>query len=239
LPVLSDDDFESLPEDPKLAFVEYARRLRIVVSREAQQREDSSVERSFAYHMKAFTDTVDVGINFNAPPADENNFWVWYRDFSNRIDYHSAKIKLERRFFSFQSHRYIEFDEDYRIKIHQHLNKVRKIVNAAQIEERLRENIYTRLNALAAEVDKGRSGLVRFADAFVEISAAIGDGAEKLEPAVKIMERIGALFGKARKENDVKSISGGEEQKLISGPVVEIPNETNLEATDGGEEIPF
>ena len=60
---------------------------------------------------------------------------------------------------------------------------------------------------------------MRFTDAFVEVCAATGDGAEKLNPAVKILERIGGIFGKARKECDVKKVSVGDEQKLISPPV--------------------
>lgn len=132
-------------------------------------------------------------------------------------------------------HGQITLNDDFRSKIHRHLNTVRKIVNTVEIEERLRENIFKRLNQLATEVDRGRSGPTRFADAFFEITAAVGDGCDNLEPAVKIMERIGGLFGKARKQNDVNKIAEGDPQKLISGP----EDVENSGIGDLDDEIPF
>ncbi len=49
------------------------------------------------------------------------------------------------------------------------------------------------------------------------------------------MERIGGLFGKARKQNDVNKIAEGDPQKLISGP----EDVENSGIGDLDDEIPF
>lgn len=237
--MISDEEIQNLPADPKLAFSEYVRLLRMVVARDVEP-QGTKIERSFVANIRAFTDVSDIGLEILPAPLSTEDFWEYYNELNEKLDYLVAKFRLEglRGGYS-MGYGQIELTDDYRTQIHQYLAKVRKIVGAIEIEERLRENILKRLNALVIEVDKSRSGLIRFADALIEITAAVGESAEKLEPAVKIMERIGGIFGKARKEGDVKQISGGEEPKLITGPVKNANTGDTTEATDPDDEIPF
>ncbi len=238
--MISDEDIQKLPDDPKLAFAKFVRLLREVVDRDGPNKEDYSIERAFANHVRAFADTHDVGIKIDPSPAPDIDFSNFYKKLIDSLDYITTKSRLETlRGSDSMDHGQIELSDDYRSQIHRHLIKVRKIINAVEIEDRLRENIFKRLNALAAEVDKSRSGLMRFADAYIEITAAIGDGFNNLEPAVKVMERIGGIFGKARKECDVKQISGGEEKKLITGPADAAHTDDIAEKGDIDDEIPF
>lgn len=237
--MISSEEILNLPEDPKLAFAEYVRLLREAVNGQTNPG-DYKVERSFVSHVRAFADSHDVGISVDVPPGNDQDFWDYYTQLNDTLDYHTAKINLlGLRGGSSMNVKQIELSDDYRSQIHVHLEKVRKIVNSVSIEERLRENIFKRLNDLSSEIDKNRSGLMRYADAFIEITSAVADGAETLEPAVKVMERIGGLFGKARKEGDVRQISGGEKQKLITGPADVSDTSDVSDAGANDDEIPF
>ena len=224
--MISDEAIKNLPSDPKLAFCEYVRLLREATEPGIDSDDPDKYRNEFIAGLKAFTDIYDVGLNIeHSVPG--HKIYEYDDNIIHHLDYLTTRFRLESiRGGSLIDSEQIELTDDYRTEIHGHLGRVRKIVQTVEIEERLRENILKRLNSLAAEVDKARSGLVRFADALVEMTSAVGEGAKNLEPAVKIMERIGAAFGKARKEGDVKRISGGEERKLIAGPADD--------AADGG-----
>lgn len=237
--MISNEEIINLPDDPKLAFAEYVRLLWVVVNKESNH-EDDLVERKFAAHVRAFTETHNVGIKLEPAPHQENDFWAYYNNLRDQLNFFTAKFQLEGlRGGGSLDHGEIELGDDYRTQIHGHLDTVRKIINAVDLEERLRENILRRLNLLEIEVDKNRSGLIRFADALVELTSAVGDGADNLAPAVKIMERIGGVFGKARKENDVKLISGGGEPKQITGPADDAGTDASAKPGDLDDEIPF
>lgn len=236
--MITNDQILDLPKDTRLAFVEYVRLLRHELAT-LQNNQDYQAERVFISHMRAFLDTHDVGLSLDRPPPDDTFFENYFKHASDEIDYAAARLSLEALRVQPSSLDFgIRLAEDYRTQIHRHLETVRKIVVAVDIEERLRESILSRLNDLSAEVDKSRSGLTKFADALIEISAAVGEGAEKLEPAVKLMERIAGVLGKARKENDVERITG-EDRKLISGPSQADEDVADRGGCQNEDEIPF
>jgi hypothetical protein len=234
--MLSDKEIDSLPDDPLEAFVEYVEKLKAPLAGVVGNDAKRGARREFVDCVRAYTDTYDVGHKFGVPPQGATSFDDYFSRFTSELNYIVTKIKLQTRRATLAG-AYQEFtlSTDFRLQIHEHLEVVRKIVLAAELEERLAENILSKLNALSAEVDKGRSGLQRFTVAFVEVCAAIGEGANKLEPAVKKLERVAGLLGKSKKENDVKQLTGGEKQKLIEGPQAE---EEGSSSNDD-EEIPF
>jgi len=234
--MISDDQIRNLPDDSKQAFIEYVRLLRDALDARGNAGIDDS--RHFVARIRAFTDSYDIGIKFSFPDAD--HFWDYYSGFIDELNYAVAKLSLEvLRSDKSVSDGGIDLSQTYRDQIHLHLEKVRKIVVAVPIEERLRENILTRLNALRVEVDKNRSNITRFTDVFLEITAAVGEGAENLEPVVKIMERICGIFGRARKENDTKNLIGKEDRKLITGPSQNEEGNHASEASVNADDIPF
>ena len=146
--MISQDQILNLPEDPQLAFAEYVRLLKKVVDAESND-ENDRIEKSFVTHVRAFVDTHDV--NFELPDLEvmSNDFWKYYAILNDELDYYTAKTNLQLlRSTNAISTMKIEFSGDYRDQIHVHLDKVRKIVNAVSIEERLRENIFIKTKGL-------------------------------------------------------------------------------------------
>lgn len=234
--MLSDDEFLSLPKEPKLAFLRYVEKLKAELA-EASSNNRFDAEKEFASCVKAFTDNYDLGMKFGSPPSDYDQFDEYFNFFMSELTYLITSLKLQS-FHADAARGLPEFslEADYRDQIHSHLDRVRKIVRAVDIEERLKENILKKINALAAEVDKGRSGLSRLAEAMIELCSAAGDAADKLEPAIKAFERLAGAVGKAKKESDLKRLERGEEQKMLEGPTESNPKEGTK---TGDDEVPF
>jgi hypothetical protein len=94
----------------------------------------------------------------------------------------------------------LSLDQNWKDRIHSYLGKIRNIVNEAEVQKASRENILARLNDLAAEVDRERTSIQRFADVFIALCEAVSTGAKKLEPAIRLIERITGAVSAASKE---------------------------------------
>jgi hypothetical protein len=104
---------------------------------------------------------------------------------------------------------------DYKEEVRGHTSKIRKIINAVEITTALREKLFDRLNEFEKHLDKDRTGWNSFLAAFGDTCEAVGDGAEKLEPAVKIFERI---MGIMRKASNKPALLENDGKPLIEGP---------------------
>lgn len=218
--MFSDQFLGQLSSDMRIAVYDVVRAARQELE-ETRSSDNWSAEKRYVAQLRGFIDAfeLDWDVAESAPPQRAEDFKLYFEWFDHQIDYYCAKL----RFSSFRRDadefsEKVELSEDYRGQIHNYLLKIRRVLQAVALEERQRENILRKLNELSTEIDKSRSGLTRFTSAFIEITAAVGEGAESLEPAVKLMERVAALFGKAKKENDVNRELGFGETKLLKGP---------------------
>ncbi|WP_299891941.1 hypothetical protein [uncultured Ruegeria sp.] len=98
---------------------------------------------------------------------------------------------------------FVSLDEDWRARATTYLDHIRKCVQEAEVEQLLRENILKKLNNLQAEIDRSRAHIHSFSEVFLVLTNAVSEGAKKLDPAVKIVERIaGAIYGLQKIENE-------------------------------------
>ena len=107
---------------------------------------------------------------------------------------------------------------NFREEIHRLLNRVRKVVHASDLDREKKDAIHQKINDLNTEVDQSTTKLGRYKALWLEVTEAIGEGASNLEPVVKTLERIGAIFGKARAETDPAQLSPPESPMQICGP---------------------
>jgi chorismate mutase len=233
-------DLDNLPEDPERAFVAFENLLSTRMKQLDEQNRNSSEwhAREYLNHIGAFVDEYELDVEFpRAAPWDTDEFWPYFNDAKSNIDYSATRYRL-------RAHRgaitgvvdRVYLSEDYRAEIHGHLDRIRKIVNSVEIEQRLRDNIFKYVNLLATEVDRSVSRLTALINASLEITDVVGQGAENLEPAVKIMERVHKIFGRARKENENRELPPPEKQPLLTGPQRTEQPKADTELDD---EIPF
>ncbi len=71
-----------------------------------------------------------------------------------------------------------------------HLERVRDIVRRAEIEESMRERIFSAIQALQTEVERNRTRVDAVVSVWLQITEAIGGGAKNLEPAANLVEKL-------------------------------------------------
>jgi hypothetical protein len=240
--MISDDDLAKLPPSPEAAF---ARLVEILDSRLSLADKQSRPSRAQQYVqvLLAFIDehdleaTMGVSISRNMPKWDSGSFEGWLNEFQNTIKYYQARCRFRSRNASTDAIT-IALNSDYRSEIHDLLNKIRKVVANLEISDRKRDAIYGRISALESEIDKSRTRIDALMALMLEASETTGEVAERLEPVVKLAERVRALFAKARAENEPPALPAPDDPsqaKRIAGPA---------EAKDGpkpqsNDDIPF
>ena len=96
------------------------------------------------------------------------------------------------------AHASVQLDKDWKSAATTMVAHIRDIVSKAVMDESLREPIMASLRQLQSEIDRNRTRMDAAADTWSRMTAAIGRGAENLEPAVKLVERLSKALGKAK-----------------------------------------
>ena len=228
-----DDDFldqemMALPDDPRLAFVVYEQRLRQTTRDAAPSMEGWGLERRYANSLIAFIRIEGLSISVGDPPVSDSGFGEWYYSFLTLIDYHLVEYKLAhtrgRRTNPVTT---ISFSQDYKEEVASLLDRVRKIVNQTTLEDKKKDAIYAKIAALQFEVERSTTTLGALLFNYLDVMTAIGEGGERAEPAVKILERLMRVFRRAKADRDQGQLPPPEETKQLPPP------------DDLDDEIPF
>lgn len=232
---ITDEEMADLPDDDELAFVVYEERLRARTRNRVSENEGSTLEREYVNHILAFLKVVNIDVPVNRePPYGDQQFWVWYHQFVQEIDLHSVGVRLAHaRGAGSGITTAIYLSEDYRTEIHSLLGRVRKVVNAADLPDPKKDDIYDKINALQSEVDRSKTRLDAFLSRWLDVTNAAGEGAENLEPVVKLLGHVMKVFGRAKTEHDVGQLPPPEVTEKLPSPATDQPSQAD------GDEIPF
>jgi hypothetical protein len=219
-----DDDFldpemKGLPDDPRLAFVVYEERLRPATRDAERDTPDTSLPRRYANSLIAFIRIEGLPISIETPPLDDRDFWPWYNQFLEYVDYYVVEYKLAHaRGRSSNAVMAISFSQNYKQEIAGLLDRIRKIVNQAELEEQKKDAIYAKISALQLEVDRSTTLMGALLSGYLDVMTAIGEGGERLEPAVKVLERLMGVFRRAKTDHDQGQLPPPEEKKQLPSP---------------------
>lgn len=222
-----DDDFldpemKELPDDPRLAFVVYEERLRPVTRDAERDTPDTSLPRRYANSLIAFIRIEGLPISIETPPLHDQDFWPWYNQFLEYVDYYVVEYKLAHaRGRSSNIVTAISFSPNYREEITGLLDRIRKIVNQAELEENKKDAIYAKISALQLEMDRSTTLMGAILSGYLDVMTAIGEGGERLEPAVKVLERLMRVFRRAKADHDQGQLPPPEEKKQLPPPKVD------------------
>lgn len=234
--LITDEEMADLPDDDELAFVVYEERLRAKTRGRATDYEDSSLEREYVNHILAFINVVKMDIPVDRdPPYQDSEFWAWYNRFQKEIDYRIVVIRLAHaRGAGSGVTTAIYLSEDYRTEIHNLLGRVRKVVNRVDLPDAKKNDIYDKINALQSEVDRSKTRLDAFLSRWLDVTNAAGEGAENLEPVVKLLGHVMRIFGRAKTEHDVGKLPPPDVPQKLPSPATDQPSQADLD-----DEIPF
>jgi hypothetical protein len=235
--MISDEQLDALSDDPEAAFVQYEGILREAVRvRNADGARGWDIEREYVAHVLAFVDIRRLPLDLpKNPPADDGDFVLWYQNFIRAVDYYKASARLQVAARRKEGYAILAIAPNFKAQIGGHLLAIRKIVEEAELPSRKRDAIYVRISRLQQEVDRDWTRTEAAMALWLDVTSAIGEGAKKLDPAIDRLERIMKVLGRAKSENDTRSLPAPEEQKQIPAPTT--PPEQPKHRTD--DDIPF
>lgn len=241
--MITDEEIDDLPDDDEAAFVQYEAILREAVRKvnSDQDYRTWDVEREYVAHMLAFVDNRDLPVDLpRNPPDDDQYFSEWHKNFVRAVDYFKASARLQVSARRKRNVTSIALSLDLKTQVGGHLTAIRNIVGGADLSENKRDAIFRRIADLQEEVDRDRTRTEAALALWLDVTTAVGKGADNLKPVLDRIESIMKVFAKARDENEQKALSGPKERKRIAAPTTpaEQPAQTGWEPPDS-DELPF
>lgn len=240
--MIEDDDFDDLPADPELAFVELELRLRRDLESKIDQ--DGTGNSYSHYYMEyinkilACTKALELDIlsNWSTPSLDDSSSSLFH-NFSSDVQNYVVQIKIRnsRRVRGYS----VALDDSDKVKIRAHLAKIKLIVEKSDAPIEKKEVIFEKISELLLEVDRSRTRMDAFADFAGRLATISGDFAkEGVEPWVKVLKSIFEILGAAKDEEEKSpKLPKPSERKKLEAPRRQLPEPKPKQTPD--DEIPF
>jgi hypothetical protein len=242
--MISDDELVDLPDDPELAFVQCERKLRnrlLDSLRESEGYDIASYKLEYINHVVAIARGLNLPFfdNYNVPTV-EKNIESFYTQFLQDVDHFTVQIRMRH---ARRSKLYsVALDRATKQKIRHYLDQIKLVVDDSRVFQRKKEALYSKINALADELDRDRTRFDAAMALVLEVSATAGEAVENLEPARKWIDSIARLLGRAKEAENTAAprLPGPMERKRIEPPRRPAEEEKSTEMFDDlDDEIPF
>jgi hypothetical protein len=206
--MITDEEIEQLPEDPDLAFVEFEKIMRERTSNKVAEVSDRDTYGSVDVFYLEYINKVLAaaraykidGLKEWEVPVVNSNCWEAYRQFSNDVDFFTMQIRIGHAGRNRQNS--VGLDGNTKAKIHTYVQKIRIVLEKAELPEVKRDLLFAKLDAFVVEVDKARTSLQSVASVYLTVCTVIGEGFNKLEPVRRFINSIATLIGNAKGAED-------------------------------------
>jgi chromosome segregation ATPase len=205
---ITDDELDQLPDDPLLRFVgiEKIVRERYEAAANRLDQEDTGVHLMRRY----MSLVLPAAKRYNVPglqewrrPSTSEDSWEYYSGFFADVDYATTDIRLQRaERLKISS---VKLDAATKIKLRHLTTEIRETVDKLDVSVRKKERLYERLAELDAEINRDRTRYEAIAAMLIEACDDAGEAAKRLEPVVRLVERVGAAIGVAKRDEDAQA----------------------------------
>jgi hypothetical protein len=216
---ITDEELDGLPDNPLLRFVGIEK-----IVRERYERACNNLgpeESSLAFVRRYMSIVLPTAKRYGVAglegwqrpgPLDDN--WDWYNAFLADVDYAVTDIRLQRaERLKVNS---VQLDASTKQKLRHLTNEIRETVDKLDVSVAKKEKLYSRLSELEDEINRDRTRYEAVAALMIEACDDVGEAAKRLEPVVRIVERIGAAIGIAKRAEDAQArLPAPSEQKRI------------------------
>lgn len=213
-----DLEFPNISDDPLVGLFDLELHLR---SRLASQRNPNSwePEREYLHSLKAYIDEYEIDCPFNIPlHLRDDEISEYFREVEDFLRYAGARLGVKRlRGQKSGIPVVLKLDTDFRKKIHDRLTQIRSFVEASDLSDRKKDSIYAKIASLRAEIDREKTRLEAFMALQLDIAESVGETAEKLKPAVDLLENLVKIFSRAPRDSGMLE-APADNPKLIAPP---------------------
>jgi hypothetical protein len=204
LTYVTDEELAALPDEPEQRFIELERIVRARYEEGVDQlrSNESNLPLLRRYMSLMLPAAKHYGISellHWAPPQLDAD-WDFYSAFMLDVDCCITTLRL--RNFEQNTRHSVALTADTKTKLREMLGHIRKTVDSLEISVAKKEALFKRINALQEEIDRDRTRLQAFAGLMIEACDDIGEAAKKLEPVVRLVERVGSALGVAKRAED-------------------------------------
>lgn len=143
---------------------------------------------------------------------DDKSLMYCYNEL--RMNIEKIRLDLELELSGFGGD-YVRLDDAWRTKIRSYIHFIRDIIQTeSSIENEIRLDILKKLDAFASEVERRQTRVQILTDLFVGLCEGVSLGANKLNPAMKLAERLIGSVARLRRSERPKQLPSPESLAL-------------------------
>jgi hypothetical protein len=204
---ISDEELENLPEEPEQKFVALERivRERYEIANNNLGHNDSALpllRRYMSIVLPAAHLYQVRGLADWKRPSTNEDEWGYYNAFLADVDYCTTELRL--RNLERQKQHSVALDAATKIKLRHLLKQIRETVDKLEVSVAKKERLYARVAGLESEIDRDRTRYQAVAALMIEACDDTGEAVKRLEPVVRLIERVGAAIGIARRAEEAQ-----------------------------------
>lgn len=245
--LISAEDYEILPEEPELKFVEIDRICRRNLTE--MLRDDTSDHFDDMVHLQYMTTLATAAVELNIPnvrfPQDDDSPVRHVPSFMLAVSGEVTRIRL--RAHSEASPYSVRLGVRTKAQIQLKIGQLRSTIEEAELPENKRKALLGKLDELLIELDQTRLSFARTMKILAAISVGVCAGTSFLADAPQAITTITRLIGadKEIEEAEARRIGLEYERKLLPSPLTAGSPRQAVEAGAGtirdslDDEIPF
>jgi uncharacterized protein (UPF0147 family) len=218
--LISEDDYEGLPEEAVLRFVAFESICRANMTRFITQ--DTSPESDSFVRLQYMTTVTGaaeaLGIEGIRYPEWLDNPVDGVTNFMLSVSREVAKIKLGNA--NSNKALSVRLGEKTRGRIEQQIQKLRDIINSETIPEAKRRTLLVRLDDLSVELSQQRVSFAKVMAVLAQVSVGVASGTTFFAEAPHAIATISSLLGidKAAEESEAQRQGAPPKQKALPAP---------------------
>jgi hypothetical protein len=236
-----DEVFEGLPEEPELAFVVLESFYKAKLEQAIEGCDEGQVivfhKRQYIHQVVASATALGIeAISRYIPPAEHNEVWNLYDQFSLEVE----QVKIQIRIGHSNRHREfsVALGGPEKEKIRHYINQIKEIVDESDCSTEKKEAIQKRLSALLLEVDRTRTRFEMVLNGIRSLAALSGDvEREGAAPWWKWAKLIFGVVDEAKDQEESKSLPRNHDRKKLEAPRKQVSNARTSRDLD--DEVPF
>ena len=222
--MFSDDELLGLPDDPRLAFAAFDEKLRSNIAKQLQDVAlnrfnaiDQLVAEKYILTIEAYIDVNEVNVELpTIEYGSDESFSETVKEFISCIDKFSVKSQLtyfkQMRDGSINA---VNLKLGEKTKIHEHLNRIKAIIEESGLADNKKNGLLAKVNALAIEVDRTGTRTDAFLGLYLDACMALGRGAEYAKPFLDEVKFLIGIIARAKARDEGIALPSADQAPLI------------------------
>jgi hypothetical protein len=223
-----------LPKDPILAIAQFARNVKIIVPLRKQE-ENFSSKDGFAIisFFKKFMNKFSINIDISSIYYDQKETYSFNHVMGVADKIISAELGLLEDTIASEvdgvigqyganidvnGFGFARLNATEKNKIHEHISRIRSLIDASDLPDRKKNALFERLNSLAGEVDQYGTRTDQFFAFMGDVAFVMGDMTNKAKPLIAEVKDMMKILSRSRARQEGVSLPPGDETVLLPPP---------------------